>query len=332
MSIDALRPSRRIGLALFAFLFWFVVPNPARAACSAASGSVNLGSASSFTVAASAQTAGGATGFSCTGSLLSIASTNTITATIASATNSQGTQPRLHDAATGDYIRYDICKDSSCSATYAVGGSITWSSTTFLGILGLFNATGGTLPIHIRTQTGTQVAAGTYTGTISIDWTWHLCSAGAATLCIYDDGATSSTVIVSMTVSADCTLSAPTADFGSAAFVGSFDPVAQTITIRCSKDASYTVGIDDGQNYSGSRRLGNAGNYIAYEIYYPQGSTGRWGHLGTERRSSAEATTNAGTYTGTTDQTYTYRAEILSGQSTPPPGTYTDTLTIDVQF
>ena len=332
MSVNALRLTMRPALVLLAMLYWVAVPDAARAACSATSGSVNLGSASSFTVASAAQTAGGATGFSCTGSLLSIVSTNTITATIASATNSQGTQPRLRDATTGDSIRYDICKDSSCSATYAVGSTITWSSTTFLGILGLFNATGGTLPIYIRTQAGTQVAAGTYTSTIALDWTWHLCSAGAVTLCIYDDGATSSTLTVTMTVSADCVLSAPTADFGSAAFVGSFDPVAQTITIRCTKDASYTVGIDDGQNYSGTRRLANAGSYIAYEIYYPQGSTSRWGHLGTERRSSGEATTNAGTYTGATDQTYTYRAEILSGQSTPPPGTYTDTLTVDVEF
>ncbi|AIT81960.1 spore coat protein U (plasmid) [Novosphingobium pentaromativorans US6-1] len=327
-----MRFARRLGLALLAVLLHAAMPGEARADCSTTSGSASLGSASSFALAASAQTAAGSTGFSCTGSLLSIASTNTITATIASVTNSQGTQPRLHDAATGDYIGYDICKDSSCSAAYSVGHSITWSSSTFLGILGLFNATGGTLPIYIRTQVGSQVAAGTYTSTIAVDWTWHLCSAGVGTLCIYDDDAASSTIAVSMTVSPDCILSAPTANFGSAAFVGSFDPVTQAITIRCSKDAAYSVGIDDGQNFSGTRRLGSAGNYIAYEIYYPQGSTRRWGRIGTERRSSAEATTNAGIYTGTTDQTYSYRAEILTGQSTPPPGTYTDTLTVDVQF
>jgi spore coat protein U-like protein len=325
------KPMGAILAGVLAF-FLACLPGRAEAACTTTSGTVSLGTVSSFTAAASAQTAQGATGFTCTGSTLSIASTNTITATIASATNSQGTQPRLNNAASNDYVPYNICKDSSCSATYSVGDTITWSSTTFVGIIGQFNASDGSLPIYVRTVPGTQVAAGTYTSTITFNWSWHLCSAGIGPVCVYDDGTATSTVTVSMIVSADCVLTAPSVNFGSAAFVGSFDPVAQTLVIRCSKDAAYTVGIDDGQNYATSRRLTDGSSYISYELYFPQGSTSRWGHIGAERRSSAEATTNAGTYTGTTDQTFTYRAEILTGQATPAPGTFTDTLTVDVQF
>lgn len=309
------------------------LPGRAEAACTASSGSVNLGSnVSSFTVATTAQNASGSTGFSCTGSLLSLISTNTITATITAATNSQGTQPRLYNSVSNDYIPYLICQNSNCASTYAVGSQITWSSTTFAGILGLFNASGGTLPIYIQTVPGTHVAAGTYTSTITLNWIWHLCALGVLNACVYDDGTATSTVAVTMTVSADCAISAPPVSFGSAAFVGSFDPVAQTLTIRCSKDSAYTVGIDNGQNFSASRRLASAGNYIAYEIYFPQGSQNRWGSLGAERRSSSAATTNAGIYTGTTSQTFTYGAQILTGQTTPPPGVYTDTLAVDVQF
>ena len=92
------------------------------------------------------------------------------------------------------------------------------------------------------------------------------------------------------------------------------------------------IGVDDGQNFSSTRRMKFGSDYIAYEIYFPQGSNSRWGHTGPERRSSAQATVNAGVYTGTTSQLFTYQAEVLSGQSTPPPGTYTDTLIVDVQF
>lgn len=308
------------------------MPGKAEAACSTTSGTVNLGTVGSFTAAATAQTSAGTTGFTCSGSLLSIISTNTVTATIASATNSQGTQPRLYNAASGDYISYDICKNFSCSSTHSIGSQIVWSSTTFAGILGLFNASDGSLPIYIRTFPGMHVAAGTYTGTITLNWSWRLCAVGIGALCIYDEGTATSTVAVTMIISADCILSAPPLNFGSAAFVGSFDPVVQSLTIRCSKDAAYSVGISDGQHYAGNRRLSDGSNYIAYEIYYPQGSISRWGQAGAERRSSAEATSNAGVYSGTADQTFTYRASILSGQATPPPGTYTDTLTIDVQF
>lgn len=325
------RTLRRL-LSLLAFAALLLASPLAWGACTTSSGTVDLGSVSSLTVADSQQLATGSTGFACTGSLLSLISTNTITATIASASNSSGTQPRLFDAATGDYIPYAICKDTSCSATYSVGSTITWSSTTFAGILGLFNASGGTLPLTIRTASGTQVAAGTYTSVITINWSWHLCAVGALGLCVYDDGTATSVVNVTMIVTPDCAIAAPQINFGTAALVGSLDPVTQSITIRCSKDAAYTVGIDNGLHASGGRRMENGGNYIAYDIYYPAGSASRWGPAGAERRGSDTATTNAGVYTGTTDQTFTYSAEILSGQTTPPAGTYTDTLTVDVAF
>lgn len=311
-----------------------LLANPAQAACSAVAGAVNLGSVTSFAVASTAQGASGSTGFSCTGSgVLTLITTNMVTATISSASNSLGTQPRLHDATTGDYIPYVICKDSACGTTYAVGSQINWSATTLLGLLGLFNSTGGTLPIYIRTAPGTQVAAGTYTSMIGVAWAWSICDLGAVNLCLFrSTGNTTSTITVTMIVTRDCAITAPPLDFGSAAFVGSFDPVTQSITIRCSKGAAYTVGIDNGQHFSTNRRMINGANAIAYEIYYPSSSLTRWGNGAGQRVSSSAATTNGGTYTGTTDQTYQYKAQILSGQSTPPAGTYLDTLIVDIQF
>ncbi len=135
-----------------------------------------------------------------------------------------------------------------------------------------------------------------------------------------------------MTVAKDCAISAPQLDFGKAAFTSSFDPVTQSISIRCSKDATYTVGLDDGMHFSSNRRLVNGANSIGYEIYYPATSATRWGKVGAERVSSSQATANAGLYTGSTSQLYTYKAQIFPSQPTPPPGIYIDTLTVDVQF
>lgn len=328
-------PQRWIFAALTAVLALFVFATPARAVCTAAPATVNLGTASSFAVAASPQQVVSATGFSCSGSgVLTLITTNTVTATIQSATNSSGTQPRLRSAVTGDHIPYVLCRDASCNQTYAVGTQITWSSTTLLGLLNLFTGPGGTLPLYIRTLPGTQVAAGTYQSTVTLSWSWNICSIGALNLCLArDTGTASSTIQISLIVTRDCAITAPSVNFGSAALVASFDAVTQSLSIRCSKGAAYTVGIDNGIHASnGVRRLSNGTNFIAYDVFYPATSNNRWGRTVPERRSSSEATVNPGSYTGTTAQGYAYRAEVNPNQPTPPGGTYTDTLTIDVQF
>ncbi|RYY22483.1 MAG: hypothetical protein EOP62_23085 [Sphingomonadales bacterium] len=44
------------------------------------------------------------------------------------------------------------------------------------------------------------------------------------------------------------------------------------------------------------------------------------------------AETNAGIYDALTTQGFTYRAAIFPGQTTPPAGTYSDTIRVDVEF
>lgn len=328
-------PQRWAFATLAAILMLFVFATPARAVCTAAPATVNLGTASSFSVAASSQQVVSSTGFSCSGSgVLTLITTNTVTATIQSATNSLGTQPRLRSAATGDHIPYVLCRDASCNQTFPVGTQITWSSTTLLGLLNLFSGPGGTLPIYVRTLPGTQVAAGTYQSTVTLSWNWNICSIGALNLCLTrDTGTASSTIQISLIVTPDCEIAAPSVNFGSEALVSSFDAVTQSLSIRCSKGAAYTVGVDNGIHaLNGVRRLSNGANFIEYDVYYPAASNSRWGRTAPERRSSSEATLNPGSYTGIIAQGYTYRAAVNPNQPTPPGGTYTDTLTIDVQF
>jgi spore coat protein U-like protein len=324
----------RLSIGLSALLLALLAPTTAKADCMASSASASLGNPSSFAVASTAQGVSTSSGFTCAGSgVVTLITTNTVTAT-ALATHSDGTLARLHDAATGDYIPFVICRDSSCAETYPLGSQITWSSTTLLGLLNLFSGPGGTLPIYIRTVPGSHVAAGTYTGTVTLSWNWNICTIGALFLCLTrDTGTATSTIAVSLVVERDCAVSAPAVNFGSAALIESFDPVTRTLTVRCSKGTSYTVGISDGlHGLNGIRRLAGGGNFMAYDLFFPASSGARWGSVGAERRGSGQATANPGTLDGVTNQTYTYRAEIIAGQATPPPGTYTDTLTVDIQF
>ena len=293
-----------------------------QAACTVSSGTANLGSLSSFTVASTSTTTQSTTGFKCTGSTLSILSTNTIDATFGPSGNASGTTPRLYSAATGVYLPYSICKEASCGTVYNLGSTIHWSSTTLLGILGLFNATDGTLPLYLRPATGIQLPKGTYTDTITLHWAWHLCAAGALGLCVYDDGTATSTVNVTLDVLNDCFIdTAPDVLFGSAALVSAFEPVTQNIELRCTPRVTYSVTFDMGNNASdGWRRMMNGANALQYNIYVPNTST-VWN------------TTNPvlGTGTGVIQQ-IPYQAIINPAQGNVPAGTYVDNVRVVVSY
>ncbi|MBB5193201.1 spore coat protein U-like protein [Silvimonas terrae] len=306
----------------------------AAAACQASNGTGSLGTTiSSFSVYNAQQSTTATSGIKCTGSLVSLLGTNVVTVTIANSANKTGTQARLLNTTTGaDYVPYIICKDSSCGTVYNVGSSITWSSTSLLGLLGLFNNSDGSLPLYIRTMTGARVAAGNYTDTLTLNWTWQLCDLGVGGLCLVITGSGTSTVGLSMGVVNDCVLTAPNVLFGVAPLANGFADVNQVVQVVCTKGASYTVGMSNGNNWSGTVRQmkSTAGGFLQYDIYKPDST--RWGPTGTDRRSSSAADANAGTYDGVTTQGYNYRASVIQTQTTPATGAYTDLITLDILF
>ncbi|MPT48006.1 MAG: spore coat protein U [Sphingobium sp.] len=239
----------------------------------------------------------------------------------------------LYNSVTGDKIPFMICRNSSCGQNYTIGNNIEWTSTTLLGLLNLFTGPNGSLPLYIKTMPGANIAAGQYSSSIEIRWNWNICVFGVLYCVTYDSGDEIQNITVALDVRNDCSITAPNVNFGSAAFTDSFDAITQPIIILCSKGAAYTVGINDGLHGSaGSRHLSNGTNSIAYDLYYPASGQDRWGSLAGERVSSNEATTNGGSYNGVAGQSFTYKAEIIPGQPTPPGGIYTDTLTIDILF
>ena len=69
-------------------------------------------------------------------------------------------------------------------------------------------------------------------------------------------------------------------------------------------------------------------NFLSYDIY-KEATTNRWGGSGAERWTSATASQVS---TDGLLRTYNYTAKVLTSQTTPPAGTYTDTLIVDVAF
>lgn len=293
--------------------------------CTASSSNTNLGTVSSFTLASTAQTVETGTGFTCSGSLLSLLSTNTVTTTLGSSANASATTPRLYNSASGSYIPYTVCGDSACSTTASVGSSKTWSSTTLLGLLGLFNASDGSLPLYIRNTAGVNVPAGTYTDTLTLNWSYSICFVGVLGLCVYTTGTATSYIYLTLVVTNDCAIdSAPDVDFGSASLPSSFSSIASTLGIRCTLNAAYTVNLTSSNASSGNWRQMSAStsagtSLLQYQLYQPDGTV--W----TASNDLSETGTGA-------TQSINYTAQVNPDQTNQPAGSYSDTVTVTVSY
>lgn len=138
----------------------------------------------------------------------------------------------------------------------------------------------------------------------------------------------SANVTVSASVAANCRVAA-----GSVAF-GAYDPVfandttaldaSGTFTVRCVKNVTAQVGLDNGGNYSGgSRRMSDGGtNYLNYALYSNSGRTTAW-----------DNTTSRVSYTApnATASTLTIYGRVPAGQDVPV-GSYGDTVAAVAEF
>jgi len=308
----------------------------ARALCSVGTTSpASFGTAvSSINVRTTPQTSSTTTaGLNCTSALISLLTTNdhfygTITG------SSQGGMV----GPTGDVIAYTVYANNTASFPMTRGTAFDFGGPGGVAqTAGLIAGPGTkTLPLYMSTTIGSNVAAGTYTETLSIFWNWNYCSGiGIGGICLGRDiNSGTTTLTVSMTVANDCTISAPNISFGSAPVVSGFSSVSGQATIACTKGSAYTVGISDGQNavsVGGQRRMVSGSNFLAYDIF-KSATTTRWGSVTTARRASSTAEVNPGNGLGTGSQVFNYNAAIYTNQTTPPAGTYVDNVVLDVAF
>ncbi|KGA23429.1 spore coat protein U [Pectobacterium brasiliense] len=316
------RAARWLGLALILMALYYAPFS--YAACTTPPSNTTLGPYASSVVGVNGtpQIVTSGSGFICTGSLLSIAGTNTITATIQSDSNPSGTTMRMRRGTSTDYVPYNLCMDSGCGTLYNIGSTYTWSQTTFLGILGLFNSSDGSIPIYIRTSTGNNISAGTYTDTVTIKWDYRLCSLGIV-LCIYEEGSTTSILNITMNITNDCQItSAPNINFGVAAFPADFAAVNNSLGVRCTLLGAYTVKLvsthpDDANWRRMMATVNGVPSYMQYQLY-------RTGNI-----AWTETNDYSGTGTGIT-QSIPYTARINASQASKPEGAYKDTVTINV--
>ncbi|MDD3764942.1 MAG: spore coat U domain-containing protein [Nevskiales bacterium] len=136
-------------------------------------------------------------------------------------------------------------------------------------------------------------------------------------------------VTITLQNACDVTTTAPTnMDFGTVDLLTSVQTQTSTITVTCTNGATYDVGIDAGLNEgtaddTTTRRMKDAGtNYVSYDLLQTDG-TSHWGdNVGVDTESS--------TGTGAA-QTFTVNGTVPI-QTTPPAGSYSDTVTVTVTY
>jgi spore coat protein U-like protein len=133
---------------------------------------------------------------------------------------------------------------------------------------------------------------------------------------------------VRLSITAQC-LAATTndLDFGTSGFLSSNVDAQSSIAVQCTNTTPYNVGFDQGVNGTGvtARKLkgGPTNEEISYAIYSNAGRTTNWGNtVGTD--------TVAGTGNGAAQTIQVYGR--VPAQTTPTPGTYTDTITVTVTY
>ncbi len=135
------------------------------------------------------------------------------------------------------------------------------------------------------------------------------------------------TFAVRLTLTADCTITASDLDFGSQGVLAANVDQTSSVSVTCSNNAPYQVGLDGGTAAGSSiaNRLmaGTGAATVQYQIYRDSGRTQIWGNTpGTD--------TVGGTGSGAAQAITMYGR--VPPQATPAAGTYTTTVTATVNF
>jgi spore coat protein U-like protein len=136
-----------------------------------------------------------------------------------------------------------------------------------------------------------------------------------------------STFTVQVTIVANCTVnSASTMNFGSNGVLTANVDQTSTVAVQCTDTTPYNIGLDAGTGTGASvatRKMTSGGATVNYTLYSDSGHTTVWGN--TVSTDTVSATGNGAS------QSYTVYGRVPT-QTTPAPGTYSDTITVTVTY
>jgi len=223
----------------------------------------------------------------------------------------------------GNTSRYDLYSNSarttawgSWETGYDAAGvqlDVSKGSTTNVTVYGRFLASQQT------------IATGSYAATFTANPFIRYANKGTAS-CPTGGLTASTSFSVTATVVSACSVSATSVSFGSTGFLTANKDAQGTLSILCSPSLPYTVSLDGGTSGATDptqRKMSLSGTRVTYGLYRDASRTLGWG-------STIGTNTTSGTGTGTT-QTQTVYGRIAA-QTTPTPGSYSDTVVVTVGY
>lgn len=150
-------------------------------------------------------------------------------------------------------------------------------------------------------------------------------------------GTATSNLTVQITITAACTINAATLDFGSSVagttLIASNVDAATTVSVTCTNGSPYSIGMDNGANFSTTRRMrqGATANFLSYGLYTDVGRTNAWTTATSNIACAAPSSCFLGTGSGSAQSVNIY-GRVPSIGTAPPTGTYTDTVTMTITY
>ena len=136
---------------------------------------------------------------------------------------------------------------------------------------------------------------------------------------------------VTANVATQCTVSAADLGFGTVDPLGGNVDQSTTVTVRCTKNTAYTVGLNAGTTAGATlaqRLMANGSDTMNYNLYADAGRTTVWGN------SAAAPAWVSGTGAGMgTPQVLTVYGRVPSGQTNLAVGSFVETaITVTVTY
>ncbi|MBW8637889.1 spore coat U domain-containing protein [Hoeflea sp. WL0058] len=130
---------------------------------------------------------------------------------------------------------------------------------------------------------------------------------------------------VSLTITAECTLSASDITFPSTGIVDTQITATADLSVECTNDSPFEIGLSGGTSgNTGARVLTNLdGDTVSYQLYQDNSYTTVWGDDDATTKSVESATGS--------EEAHTIHAVVSSGQNVPT-GTYTDAITATIWY
>ena len=226
-------------------------------------------------------------------------------------------------------LQYNLFQDSSHTTVW---GSQFWASApTEPTITITLNGTGAgtaTATIYARVYAAQQtLATGTYTSSFSGTQTQiaYKQSSGQTCAQIGATNVTSAPFTVTAVYSSVCHLASTNLNFGSAGLLNAAVSGTSTLTATCSASTPYTLSLSGGNANATDptqRKMANGAAQITYGLYQDAAHGNPWG--------STSSNWVSGTGSGASQSLTVYG--LVPTQTTPAPGTYTDTIVATVSY